>query len=120
MTAEPPIIIVGDGQVELFGSLRRLEGCVEAVDAQLYRAYDSKGRPVRLTGQYKESKFLWLRWINNGAVTAEAANDQPIHADQLRQALVEWWTRTGSADRPADDWSLDQLVSAIAARDGVR
>lgn len=119
MALEPPIIIVGDGQVEMFGSTQRLEACIEAVDAHLYRAYDSKGRPVRLTGQYKERRFLWLRWVTKGAVTAEAANDEPPQAEQLREALLEWWGRTGGADRAGSSEGfaqrgLDQMLRAIA------
>jgi len=125
MPIEAPIIIVGDGQVELFNSTGNVEGDVEAVDAELYRAYDSKGRPVRLIGQYTEGRFLGLGWVNSGAVSATLAGEEPTHAEELRVALVDWWTRTGGCTRrgvepDAAKWTLDQLVEAIATRDGVK
>jgi len=123
---EPPIIMVGDGQVELYADVARAADSVEAVDAQLYKAYDRKGRPVRVTGEFQEGEsWLGLSWVQNGDVTIEPASGQPTHAAELREALMDWWSRTGGVVRtavaPAElEWTLDQLVDAIAKRDGVR
>jgi hypothetical protein len=130
MPLEPPIIIVGDGQVEFYSSLPRLEGSVEACDAELYKAYDSKGRPIGLRGQYQEGKYFGgklfgLGWVKNGPVTAEALSDEPSHVEELRLALLDWWVRTGgssrvSAEAGASEWTLDAFVKKIADRDGIQ
>lgn len=122
---EPPIVLVGDGQVELFGSLPSVAKSVEACDAGLYKGYDSKGRPIDVRGQYSSGSLLGVGWVKNGAVSAVATSEEPSHAEELRSALLEWWIRTGGAkegglDEPSSTWSLDQLVSTIAARDGVK
>jgi hypothetical protein len=87
---------------------------VEAVDAELHKAYDSKGRPVGLRGQYQEGKdfggkLFGLGWVEN---------------EELRLALLDWWVRTGgssrvSAEAGAAEWTLDALVKKIADRDGI-
>jgi hypothetical protein len=122
---EPPIIIVGDGQVELYRSTSRLAASVEAVDAELFKGYDSKGRPVRITGEFKRGKWWFgIGWISNGPVTVEAVSDQPTHAKELRLALRDWWTRTGGATDTAaaasrENATLEELITAIATRDGI-
>ena len=122
---EPPIIIVGDGQVELYRSTSRVAADVEAVDAALYKGYDSKGRPVRIEGEFKEGKgWFGLRWVSNGPVTVEAISDQPTHAQELRIALRDWWMRTGGAANARatasqENATLEELIIAIAARDGI-
>ena len=122
---EPPIVLVGDGQVELFASLPNIEKSIEACDAELYKGYDSKGRPVDLRGQYASGSVLGVGWVTNGAASADAASDEPSHAEELRSALLEWWIRTGGAKRDGLDessstWTLSQLVSQITERDGVK
>jgi hypothetical protein len=124
MAPEPPIIIVGDGQVEFFSSPEAVEGHVEAVDAELYRVYDSKGRRLRISGQYEQGKTLGVTWIDNGSVSVAATTDETSGADDLRLALLDWWERTGGSTRTiaeasSKDWPLARLVGAIAARDGV-
>ncbi len=125
MPIESPVIAVGDGQLELFRSPDRLASSIEAVDAELYRGYDAKGRPLRITGQYKQSRgWFGIMSIENGPVTVELLTEDPFQAEELRLALVDYWNRTGGADRarpPAPDaWSLADLVAAIAARDGIK
>jgi len=122
---EPPIIIIGDGEVELYRSTSRLAASVEAVDAELFRGYDSKGRPVRITGEFKQGKWWFgLGWVSNGPVTVEAISDQPTHAEELRLALRDWWTRTGGAVNSkaaasGENATLEELIIAIAVRDGI-
>ena len=119
MLIEPPIIIVGDGQVELFASAAALEGAIEAVDAKLYRAYDSRGHALRLTGVFREGTTLGLRWVKNASVALEPIAEVSPRTEELRAELLDWWRRTaGSGD--ASSWSLEDLVSAVAKRDGVR
>jgi hypothetical protein len=123
---EPPIIIVGDGQVELYRSTSRVAAAVEAVDAELFKGYDSKGRPVRITGEFKQGKFWFgLGWVEDGPTTVEAISDQPTHAEELRIALRDWWMRTGGtpnakAAASQENATLEELIIAIAARDGIR
>ena len=122
---EPPIVLVGDGQVELFASVRGIASSVEGVDADLYKGYDSKGRPVEVHGQYASGSVLGVGWVRSGPVSTEATSDEPSQAEELRNALLDWWIRTGGAKRTkaeesASTWSLGQLVSRIAERDGVR
>jgi hypothetical protein len=122
---EPPIIVVGDGQVELYRSTSRVAADVEAVDAELFRGYDSKGRPVRISGEFKQGKWWFgLGWVSNGPVTVEAISDQPTHAEELRIALRDWWMRTGGAANAKaaasrENATLEELIIAIAARDGI-
>jgi hypothetical protein len=123
---EPPIIIVGDGEVQMFRSTSRLAADVEAVDAGLFKGYDSKGRPVRITGKFESGRgWFGIRWVSNGPVTIEAISDQPTHAEELRLALRDWWTRTGGATDTAaaasqENATLEELITAIAARDGIK
>jgi hypothetical protein len=124
MPLEPPIIIVGDGQVELFSNSQSVQRSVEAVDAGLFRVYDSRGRPMRIAGQYQKGKTLGVSWGDGGSVTVEAMSDEPSGAEELRVALLDWWERTGGstgtiAEASSKDWPLARLVGAIAARDGV-
>lgn len=120
------MIAVGDGQLKLFRSPDRLAGSIEAVDAQLYRGYDAKGRPLQITGQYTQSRgWFGIRSINNGPVTVTLTTEDPSHAEELRLALLEFWNRTGGADRTRptsspEAWSLGDLLAAVAARDGIR
>ncbi len=122
---EPPIIIVGDGQVELFRSTSRVAADVEAVDAELFKGYDSKGRPVRITGEYKRGKtWFGLGWVSDGRTTVEAISDQPTQAEELRLALSDWWKRTGGlanskAAASRENATLEELIIAIVARDGI-
>jgi hypothetical protein len=124
MPPEPPIIIVGDGQVELFSNSHAVERSVEAVDAELYRVYDSRGRPMRISGEYKKGKTLGVSWVGSGSVTVEPTSDEPSGAEELRVALLDWWERTGGStgtipEASSKDWPLARLVGAIAARDGI-
>lgn len=122
---ESPLVLVGGGQLELVRGLQELRAAVEAVDAQLYRAYDAKGRHIRLAGKYDEQRLLGLTVVSSGEVTAEVADHEPGHAEELRLALAEWWTRTGGATRQdpspgAETWSLERLIAAVMARDGAQ
>ncbi len=127
MPIEPPIILVGDGQVEMFHDADSVARNVEAIDAQLYKAYDVKGRPIRISGKFKTSGgWLGIRLVaDDSPVTVELLSDEPSHAEELRAALVDWWIRTGyvapaSPPPSAERWALAELVAAIAERDGIR
>lgn len=126
MPIEPPVIAVGDGQLELFRSPDRLAGCIEAVDAELYRGYDAKGRPLQITGEYKQSRgWLGIGTIENGPVTVALISEDTSHAEELRLALLDWWNRTGGSRLalpagPPEAWGLADLVAAVAARDGIK
>jgi hypothetical protein len=124
MPPDPPIILVGDGQVEFFSNSHAVERSVEAVDAESYKVYDARGRPMRISGQYKKGKTLGVSWVDSGSVTVEATSDEPSGAEELRVALLDWWERTGGSTRTvaeasSKDWPLARLVGAIAVRDGV-
>ena len=116
---KPPIIIVGDGQVEVFSSLNSLKQSLEAVDAELYQAYDSDGQALQLNGHCEEGSWLGIRWLRNGTVTLDAYEEPMMRVDELRRALLDWWNRTGGKD-DASNWSLEELLAAIVCRDGVK
>ena len=44
----PPVVLVGDGQLELYSDLRTLEMDVELYDIQEYKIYDASGRLFKL------------------------------------------------------------------------
>ncbi len=127
MPIEPPIILVGDGQVEMFQNADSVARNVEAIDAQLYKAYDVKGRPIRISGKFKTSGgWFGIRLVTeDGPVTVELISDEPSHAEELRAALVDWWIRTRyvtpASPPPSEErWALAELVAAIVERDGIR
>jgi hypothetical protein len=127
MPIEPPVIAVGDGQLELFRSPDSLARSIEAVDAEEYRGYDAKGRPLRITGRFRESRGGWfgMGTIDNGPVSVALISEDTSHAEELRHALLDWWIRTGGSSRPLpagppEAWGLADLVAAVAARDGVK
>ena len=118
LSMTPPIILVGDGQVELFADAPSVEVGVEAIDAQLYQAFDSLGRVMRLTGEFAEGSALGARWVENGRLSLQLLPDEPPHVEELQAALLAWWRRTRGIPE-ASTWSLAELVAAIATRDGV-
>src|SRR5688572_9459410 len=114
-----PIILVGDGQVELFADAPSVEVGVEAIDAQLYQAFDSLGRVIRLAGDFAEGSTLGARWVESGRVSLQPLPDEPPHVAELQAALLAWWQRTRGIPE-ASTWSLAELIAAIATRDGVK
>ena len=71
-------------------------------------------------GEYRAGRIVGsIGWVENGPVSLERPSKEPGRPEELRAALLEWWLRTRGSPE-ATHWSLDQIVSAVAARDGVK
>ena len=108
MPIEPPIILVGDGQVEMFQNADSVARNVEAIDAQLYKAYDVKGRPIRISGKFKTSGgWLGISLVTeDGPVTVSLqslVNERPQHHLKAHRALEFAHRLSGKDPSPVYD-----------------
>jgi hypothetical protein len=94
-----PIIAVESGDILFFRSLSIAERYLEPIDVRNneYIAYDSEGRLLCLTPcEY--------------TVKIELAEENPTHADKLKEALLDFFTNVGFETELLSQASLKELI----------
>jgi hypothetical protein len=94
-----PIIVVESGDILFFRSLSIAEHYLEPIDVRNneYITYDSEGRLLRLVPcEY--------------TVKIELAEEEPTHAEKLREALLAFFTKVGFATDLLLQASLEELI----------
>jgi hypothetical protein len=95
----PPIIIVEeDCDVSVYTTVHDAEIAMEPIDVRngIYTAYDSQGRLLRPIVEkkiYKPKKWWeFLLWGNLEVevVALREAENEPLHADELRRILIDY------------------------------
>jgi hypothetical protein len=94
-----PIIVVESGDILFFRSLSIAEHYLEPIDVRNneYIAYDSVGRLLRLVPC-------------EHIVRIELAEENPTHADKLKEALLAFFTEVGFATDLLLQASLEELI----------
>lgn len=90
-----PLLLCGDGQVELFSTIEDLAAWVEAPDLDLYEAFDAKGQRLRLMP-------------GGPGATAHVYEPERVEPAALAEHLRAWLVRVGP-EEPLGI-SLDDLV----------
>ena len=113
-----PLVLVGDGQVELYRDVASVEREVEFADAHRYRLYDASGKVLSLEGERERAQgFLFGTLLKVQRVVVQAQAEPRSEPDILREALVDWLQRTKGYLEPGLD--LQQLLQLVADRDGI-
>jgi hypothetical protein len=103
----PPIIVVGDGGIDLFDDVAAAESSMEAIDVANgeYVAYDSKGMRLALTVSQKK------RWIGRiDLVRIEELPNSICETEALLSALREFLLQIGFPQIQCDNVPLSELI----------
>jgi len=112
-----PVVIVdrrGD-DINIHASIEDAQLHLEAVDVRNneYRAYDSEGRLFALDiVRDKTSVLFGLIQMRIERVRIQQAEDEPLHADELRAALLLFLRRLG-VDNSLDLEDMDKLIKMV-------
>lgn len=103
---KPPLIVSEHGDVMVFETAEHLEQKLEPPDVlnDEYVAYDSEGRRLSLQ-------------VADHRVRVSATEAEPSHADELREVLANFLTRTGHGEGRSA-LSLSGLVDALVHAHG--
>lgn len=108
MPINPPIFVHAD-DLYIFASIGEAESWMEPVDVEPgEKGYDSEGRLLRVVvrGDLKRSDFAY-----RARVEILLAEEEPLHAAELRVALAEWLSAVERDPRFLEA-SLPELVEA--------
>ncbi len=96
----PPIIVDESGDVDVFESVQYAESYLEAIDVEKRRfvAYDKEGRLLELLP-------------TSTRITIRSAEEQPNHADDLKNLLLKFLSRVGVSSDWLAEASLEELVN---------
>jgi hypothetical protein len=99
---KPPIYVYETGDLTVFTSVDDVHAHLEPVDVyeNRYVAYDSEGRLLKLSARDKSFRYPIT-------VTAE---EVPTHQTELRNLLVPFLQRLGTAQESITDAKLEELV----------
>jgi hypothetical protein len=94
-----PIVVVEPGDILFFRSLSIAERYLEPIDIRNneYVAYDSEGR-------------LLLLVLCEHTVKIELEEEEPTHADKLKEAVLAFFTEVGFATDLLSQASLEELI----------
>lgn len=116
-----PIILYGDGGVDLFKSLAEAESYAEPIDVRNheYVAYDSEGRKLQLR---IEEEVLTGR-LGIGKTVKEIVriiqvDEIPTHADELKNILRSALENLGAPSERLRTATLQELVIASTQKIG--
>lgn len=106
---KPPIIVSEHGDIEFYASTEDAELDLEATDVRNgeYIAYDSEGRLLHLA--IRQKKRRWTMPVEVVAITE--SEEVPTHDDELREALVDFFSRLGVDEEWLGRATLNELVA---------
>ena len=104
---KPPIILNDGGDLIFFASVEDVEQCLEVIDVErgAHIAYDSEGRLVKVGVAKQRGMFSGTK-----RVVVQDAESEPTHAAELRDTLVDFFSRAGESQEWLASASLGDLV----------
>jgi hypothetical protein len=97
-----PIIIYEHGDISFFESVQDVERYLEPIDVKNdeYIAYDSEGRLLQLSVEHRTPV---------DRVVLSYSETQPMHALELKQILLDFFTRVGVNKEWLSNATLEEL-----------
>ena len=106
-----PIFLVEGGNLEIYYSIDDLEIDLEPwiLDDPQITYFDAEGRKITLMVQNKGD-------LRNERVVFKEIEDQPTHADELKETFIKYLRYATDEPDQFDEASLNELVDAVVKR----
>ena len=120
---KPPIIVSDPGNIYLFKSVQEAERYLEPPDVKDSQTivYDSEGRRLSLeVVSEPDTKLVGIvvSGIGIDKVTIGREESLPVNGDELRQVLIDFLVRTGSAPELFYKATLEDVLDKAIQRLG--
>lgn len=115
---KPPVVIVDrrGNDISIHASIEDAQLHLEAIDVKNseYRAYDSEGCLLALDVVIDKTSVLFGFFQTSvERVRIRQAEDEPLHADELRTALLRFLEALGVIDNSLSFGDMDQLIERV-------